>query len=152
MTDVESRRRINEAISSIRRLMSSRRLDALHVERSGVPLSLVAIGVLHRIIDFGPIRPTELAERADIQPAALSRQIRILEEGGYTVRVTAPDDGRVALLEATEHGREAYRLFVAANDAMLARQLADWTAEELTDLADRMQRLVADLRGPLDEE
>ncbi|OPC81169.1 hypothetical protein B4N89_09580 [Embleya scabrispora] len=152
MTDEVSRRRINEAISSVRRLMSSRRLDALHMERSGVPLSLVAIGVLHRIIDFGPIRPTELAERADIQPAALSRQIRILEEGGYTVRVTAPEDGRVALLEATARGREAYRLFVAANDEMLARQLAGWTAAELNDLADRMQRLVADLRGPLDEE
>ncbi|WP_439676569.1 MarR family winged helix-turn-helix transcriptional regulator [Embleya sp. MST-111070] len=152
MTDEASRRRINEAISSVRRLMSSRRLDALHMERSGVPLSLVAIGVLHRIIDFGPIRPTELAERADIQPAALSRQIRILEEGGYTVRVTAPEDGRVALLEATARGSEAYRLFVAANDAMLARQLSGWTAEELNDLADRMQRLVADLRGPLDEQ
>ncbi|WP_406282882.1 MarR family winged helix-turn-helix transcriptional regulator [Embleya sp. NBC_00896] len=152
MTDVESRRRINEAITSIRRLMSSRRLDALHMERSGVPMSLVAIGVLHRIIDYGPIRPTELAERADIQPAALSRQIRILEEGGYTIRVADPDDGRVALLEAAERGREAYRLFVAANDEMLARQLAGWTADDLNDLADRMQRLVADLRGPLEDD
>ncbi|MYV97661.1 MarR family transcriptional regulator [Streptomyces sp. SID3343] len=152
MTDVESRRRINEAITSIRRLMSSRRLDALHMERSGVPLGLVAIGVLHRIIDGGRIRPTELAERADIQPAALSRQIRILEEGGYTVRVTDPDDGRVSLLEATERGHEAYRLFVAANDELLARQLADWTAADLNDLADRMQRLVADLRDPIDND
>jgi DNA-binding MarR family transcriptional regulator len=152
MTDAESRRRINEAITSIRRLMSSRRLDALHMERSGVPLGLVAIGVLHRIIDGGPIRPTELAEQADIQPAALSRQIRILEEGGYTVRVTDPDDGRVSLLEATERGREAYRLFVAANDQLLARQLADWSAADLNDLADRMQRLVADLRGPIEND
>jgi len=148
MTDVESRRRINEAITSIRRLMISRRLDALHMERSGVPLGLVAIGVLHRVIDAGPIRPTELAEQADIQPAALSRQIRILEENGYTVRVADPDDGRVSLLEATASGRDAYGDFVAANDKLLARQLAAWSADELNDLADRMQRLVADLRDP----
>jgi DNA-binding MarR family transcriptional regulator len=122
------------------------------MERSGVPLGLVAIGVLHRIIDFGPIRPTELAEHADIQPAALSRQIRILEDSGYTVRVADPDDGRVALLEATEHGRDAYRRFVAANDELLARRLGDWSAAELHDLADRMLRLVADLRGPLEDD
>lgn len=147
MTDAESRRAINEAINSLKRFVNSRQLDALHAARSGVALNLVAIGILHRVLDHGPIRPTELAELADIQPAALSRQIRILEEGGFIVRTADAEDGRVSLVEATPEGREAYRSFAAANDALLAEQLKDWTAAELAGLADQMQRLVADLRG-----
>ncbi|NUU22932.1 MAG: MarR family transcriptional regulator [Streptomycetaceae bacterium] len=147
MTDAESRRAINEAVNALKRFVNSRQLDALHAARSGVALNLVAIGILHRVIDHGPIRPTELAERADIQPAALSRQIRILEEGGYIVRIGDAEDGRVSLVDATPEGREAYRSFAAANDALLAEQLKGWTAEELAGLAEQMQRLVADLRG-----
>ncbi|GAA4995479.1 MAG: MarR family transcriptional regulator [Streptomycetaceae bacterium] len=147
MTDAESRRAINEAINAVKRFVNSRQLDALHAARSGVALNLVAIGILHRVIDHGPVRPTELAELADIQPAALSRQIRILEDGGYIVRVGDAEDGRVSMVEATEQGRAAYRSFSAANDALLAEQLRGWTAEELGSLAAQMQRLVADLRG-----
>lgn len=147
MTDAESRRAINEAINSLKRFVNSRQLDALHAARSGVALNLVAIGILHRVIDHGPIRPTELAELADIQPAALSRQIRILEEGGHIVRIGDAEDGRVSLVEATAEGRAAYASFAAANDTLLAEQLKGWTAEELGGLAAQMQRLVADLRG-----
>lgn len=147
MTDAESRRAINEAINAVKRFVNSRQLDALHAARSGVALNLVAIGILHRVIDHGPVRPTELAELADIQPAALSRQIRILEDGGYIMRVGDAEDGRVSMVEATDQGRAAYRSFAAANDALLAEQLRGWTAEELGSLAAQMQRLVADLRG-----
>jgi DNA-binding MarR family transcriptional regulator len=148
MTDEESRRQINEAINAVKRFVNSRQLDALHAARSGVPLNLVAVGILHRVIDHGPVRPTELSELADIQPAALSRQIRILEQGGYILRVPDENDGRVSMVRATDKGREAYRRFVGANDALLAEQLGGWTADELADLAARMKRLVADLRGP----
>ena len=134
MTDAESRRSINEAINALKRFVNSRQLDALHAARSGVPLNLVAIGILHRIIDHGPVRPTELSELADIQPAALSRQIRILEQGGYILRVADENDGRVSLIRATDAGREAYRLFRGANDTLLAEQLKGWTADELADL------------------
>ncbi|HSA53787.1 MAG TPA: MarR family transcriptional regulator [Yinghuangia sp.] len=147
MTDADSRRAINDAINALKRFVNSRQLDAVHAARSGVPLNLVAIGILYRVIRHGPIRPTELAGLADIQPAALSRQIRILEEIGFIVRVGDAEDGRVSFVEATEAGRTAHARFAAANDALLAEHLKDWTAEELTALAEQMQRLVADLRG-----
>lgn len=146
-TDADSRRAINEAINALKRFVNSRQLDAVHAARSGVPLNLVAIGILYRVIMHGPIRPTELAGLADIQPAALSRQIRILEEVGFIVRVGDAEDGRVSFVEATEAGRTAHARFAAANDALLAEQLKSWTADELTALARQMQRLVTDLRG-----
>ena len=36
---------------------------------------------------------------------------------------------------------------MAANDAIMAEQLADWSTPELQDLVGRLERLVVDLRS-----
>jgi hypothetical protein len=33
-----------------------------------------------------------------------------------------------------------------ANDAIMAEQLSEWSADELTDLVDRLEQLIVDLR------
>jgi DNA-binding MarR family transcriptional regulator len=146
MTAAASRRRLNEAITSLHRFASSRKLDAMHAERAGVDLNFAAYAVLGRVVEHGPLSLGALAKQAAMAPNALSRQVRLLEDAGHLARRADPEDGRIAVVEATAEGRDAHRRLREANEALLARQLRDWSPDELDDLAARMERLVADLR------
>jgi DNA-binding MarR family transcriptional regulator len=146
-TDEASRRRVNAVLASIAQFTNSRSLDLVHAARSGVPLSLAAIGVLGRIVQQSPIGLTELRALSRLQPAALSRHIRILEEGGYIERWGDPNDGRAAVVQATARGKTANRKWRAANDELLSAQLVDWSSSELNELSAMMERLDADLRS-----
>jgi DNA-binding MarR family transcriptional regulator len=144
----DSTRRLKDAIVAVQRVTNSRRLDVVRAERSGVPLSLVATGVLHHVVDAGPLRAATLAERSRMQPAALSRQLGILEREGCLERVPDPSDGRGSLVRATRRGRAVHRRIQASDDDLFAAQLRRWDADELDGLADLLERLVTDLRAP----
>lgn len=149
MPSIASRRRLNEAIGAMSRFARSPRLDAVHAERSGIDLKLAAYGVLGHVVANGPVSLSELSHLARMQPSALSRQVKLLEEGGYITRTPRADDARVSLVCATACGDAAHARIRTANDDLLARQLADWTDAELDHLASQMQRLLADLRADL---
>jgi DNA-binding MarR family transcriptional regulator len=146
-TDAASRHRVNEAIASLTRFANSRGIDRVHAARSGIALSMAAIGVLGRVVEQSPIGLGDLRAVTRLQPTALSRHIRILEEGQYIERTGNPLDGRAAIVRATDRGREAHRRVFAVNDELLSAQLVDWTATELNHLAGLMERLDEDLRS-----
>jgi DNA-binding MarR family transcriptional regulator len=146
-TDATSRRRVSKAVAALAQFANSRKLDLLHASRSGVPLSLSAIAVLGRIVEQSPIGLAELRTATRLQSAALSRHIHILEDGQYIERSGDPNDGRAALVRATEKGKADYRRVRLANDRLLRAQLVDWTSSELNQLARMMERLDADLRS-----
>jgi len=143
-----SRRRLNEAIGALHRVVGSPRLNATIAARSGVPLSSGSLRILGLVLEHGPIDLSLLAERAQLAPNALSRHVKALEAQGFVVRETLPDDRRVSVVTATAEGRDAVRRFLRANDRMMAGSLADWTDDELDDLSSRLERLVSDLRRP----
>jgi DNA-binding MarR family transcriptional regulator len=146
MSSSASRRRLNEAITSLTRFGRSHKLAALHAERSGVPLNFAAYSVLGPVVAEGSIGMGELGRRTQMQPNALSRQVRVLTEAGCVERRADPADGRASVVVATEEGRAAHRRLRRANEAMLARQLEGWSDDELDALSAAMERLVADLR------
>lgn len=139
-------RKLNDAFAAVNRFGSSRKLDPIHAGESGVNLGLAAYGVLRQVVDHGPITLGDLAHACHMQPSALSRQVKLLEDGGFIERSPHPDDARVAVVEATPTGRDANTRIRRANERLLARQLDGWTDDELLDLAERVQRLVEDLR------
>jgi DNA-binding MarR family transcriptional regulator len=149
MPSAASHRRINEAISAMSRFARSPKLDVVHAERSGIDLKLAAYGVLGQVIAHGPVSLSELSHLARMPPSALSRQVKLLEEGGHISRTPHTGDARVAMVRATARGRAAHAGVRQANDDLLARQLAGWTDAELDHLAAQMQRLLADLRAGL---
>jgi DNA-binding MarR family transcriptional regulator len=146
-TDAASRRRINNALSSLAQFTHSRSLDLLLAAHSGVPLSLAAVGVLGRIVERSPIGLTELGKVTRHQPAALSRHIRILEDGRYIERWGDPNDKRAVVVRETPRGRAALDRVWGVNDRLLDAQLVGWSSEELNEVARLMERLDADLRS-----
>jgi DNA-binding MarR family transcriptional regulator len=146
-TDAASRRRVNNAVAAIAQFANNRSLDVVHAARSGVPLSLASVAVLGRIVEASSIGLSELRAATRLQPAALSRHIRILEEGGYIKRTESPNDGRAAVVRALELGQRAYAKVRSVNDELLEAQLVDWSSAELNQLAELMERLDSDLRS-----
>lgn len=148
MAGAASRRRLNEAIGALTRVVASPRLNATIADRSGVPLAYGPLRVLGVILQHGPIDLSRLAERSLLAPNALSRHVKALEDRGFVVRAVHPDDRRVSVVTATPEGRDAVRRFLRANDRMMAGSLADWSDRDLDALASGLERLVSDLRRP----
>jgi len=142
----DARRRLAEALAGLRRIIGSQRLDRINAERSQVPIGFAAVAVLGKVIDDGPLRMSDLAQAGRIHPAALTRQVQALEAEGYIERSPDPTDGRAQVVRVTAAGRAAHRRVQQANDAIMAEQLSDWSAEELVDLVDRLEQLIIDLR------
>lgn len=149
MPDRHSTRRLQEAIVALQRLTNSRKIDARRAARSGVPLGLIASGVLRQVVEDGPQRPAPLAERVHMQPTALSRQLGVLERAGCIERVPDPVDGRGHLVRATRRGRSLSRREEAATEELFAAQLAAWSTDEVDQLTDELERLLDDLRAPV---
>ena len=146
MSTAASRSRLNDAISALHRFASSRKLDAVHAAQAGFDLNLAAYGVLGRIVEHGPVDLSTLARLSHMQPSALSRQVRLLEDAGHITRSPDPEDARVSVVRPTASGREAHRRMHDANDELLVRQLRDWSTDQLDEVAALLERLVADLR------
>jgi DNA-binding MarR family transcriptional regulator len=146
MSTAASRSRLNDAIGALNRFASSRKLDAVHAEQAGIDLNLAAWGVLGKVVAHGPVDLSTLARLAHMQPSALSRQVRLLEDAGHITRSPHPDDARVSVVRPTAAGRDAHRRMHDANDELLVRQLRDWSTDELDHITALLERLVADLR------
>lgn len=123
----------------VRRALSER---AALVHPSLQPSSYV---VLAHLIEAGPRRSSEIADKFDLDKGAVSRQVQHLVDLGLVERSPDPADGRATILTATTEAKrrvdEVSRLRIEQLDA----RLADWTAEDLEDLVARFARYNATL-------
>jgi DNA-binding MarR family transcriptional regulator len=111
-------------------------------------LTATEVDVLVAAERRGPIRLSDLASFAGLNPTMLSRLIPKLETAGLVRRLGAEGDRRVCRVEATAKGhRLLERIRSERNDA-LSKRLAELSAEEratvlaalpvLEDLAERL--------------
>jgi DNA-binding MarR family transcriptional regulator len=81
-----------------------------------------------KVLQFpGPdgVRPSALAERADISKQAMNKLLGSLEDLGYLVRRDGTDEGRARVVRFTKRGHAAY-----AKIADILRDIErDWAAE-----------------------
>ncbi|WP_214415335.1 MarR family winged helix-turn-helix transcriptional regulator [Sphaerisporangium fuscum] len=102
-----------------------------------------AYGILVRIDEAAPARPSDLAAYFGVGKATISRQLKVLEELGLIGRQPDPLDGRAHLLALTEEGR------TRLEGARLARQqrfyalLSTWPQEDVRLLATMLARFNA---------
>lgn len=141
-------KRIEAAMNALSRIGQSRRFAQVRSNLANVELSNAAQLVLRGIVAEGPVRISDLARMNQMSDAAISRQVTALEADGYAKRGASMVDGRVALVHPTEQGRQVSRALQQVADRMLMTQLAEWNSEDLTLVADLMERLSDDLRRP----
>jgi DNA-binding MarR family transcriptional regulator len=94
------------------------------------PLSRTATSVLALLRDRGPQRITTLAEAESVAQPTMTTLVARIEREGYVSRSADPDDGRAALIELTDAGRDVLARFGAERAALLAGPLAELGDDE----------------------
>jgi len=134
-------------MEALSRLGRSRAAAAQRAARAGVHVTGAAQIVLRTVIEDGASRVSDLARRANMSDAVMSRQATVLEELGLVERAGSAEDGRVAMVSPTAEGRRVGKRLRAAADEIFEEHLARWSAGDLSRLADLMEALADDLSG-----
>ncbi|WP_233243779.1 MULTISPECIES: MarR family transcriptional regulator [Solirubrobacterales] len=106
------------------------------------PTLTAALATVER---HGPLAPSELADRERIRRPSATRIVAKLEEHDLVTRTPDPADGRSCRVAITEPGRDHLQAIRSRKDAVLARRLAELSAEDRATLdraADILERLV----------
>ncbi|WP_189327225.1 MarR family winged helix-turn-helix transcriptional regulator [Streptomyces flaveus] len=111
---------------------------------SGLPLDRAAVAVLRQLAESEPLRLGELAARLSVEASHVTRQVQHLERTGYATRIPDPDDRRAQRIQLTPTGREAFARVREASVRGMQAALADWSPEDLEQLASLIDRMVDD--------
>jgi DNA-binding MarR family transcriptional regulator len=87
-------------------------------------LSRAESSLLATLSRLGPMRISELADVEGVHPTMLSRMVGKLTDAGLAERAADPDDGRAALVAASDEGRELHLRLRAERSRLLAEHLA----------------------------
>jgi DNA-binding MarR family transcriptional regulator len=82
-----------------------------------------------------------LAQELHLDSSTVTRQVGVLESGGFVVRQVDPDDGRSWLIDLTPQGRKALRSVEQGRRQAIDSMLAEWKEDDLHDLARMIARL-----------
>ncbi|GAA4802435.1 MarR family winged helix-turn-helix transcriptional regulator [Tomitella cavernea] len=107
---------------------------------------------LTTVLDHGPLRMGELAEREQIRMPTATAIIRRVEKLGLVQRRPDPDDGRAVLVELTASGRERLGHVARERNVLLAallEQLTDGDRQAIAASVPALNAMLAlDLPGP----
>jgi DNA-binding MarR family transcriptional regulator len=106
-----------------------------------------AARVLMRGLADGPIRASELADRAKADLSTVSRHVAALVHAGLVERRPDPHDGRACLLVPSRSGQEMISHDQKVRATFFAQVLDDWNATELDRFAAMLTRFAADYEG-----
>lgn len=144
---------VERSLERLFRLAMGRRTLARQSDAVGAEVSRAGYAVLRTAGDEGPTPMSVLARRCAMDPAVAARQVGSLQRAGLLEITVDPSDGRVKLVELTEHGAEVLAGIVELRTAYLARVLRGWDRNERKTLVELIDRLVGDLQSvPFGEE
>lgn len=110
-----------------------------------VGVSLARWRVLTQLEQHGSLNQSELKQRIQVDPAAITRQVQQLEEEGLVERRTNPDDNRFTVVTLTPQGREVAETILNKRDQFEAEVLR---GTDPSDIA-AMQRCLTQMRENL---
>ncbi|MFK4100538.1 MarR family winged helix-turn-helix transcriptional regulator [Streptomyces sp. NPDC019531] len=135
---------IEHALSRMTYLAGRARQHERLMATAGLDLDRAAVAILRNIAASDPVRPGVLAVRLSVEASHVTRQLRQLERGGYVVRVADPEDRRAQRVQLTDAGMAAVERIRETSRRGVELALADWTPDELEQLAVLFRRLVHD--------
>lgn len=127
------------------RMMNSRRASSRIAEAADLDLGQQGVQVLRALHRDGRLRIERLAQAADMDKSAVSRQVRALEARELVVRSGSPDDARVAIVTLTSAGKAAAERLRYVSLRHLTEALMSWSTSDRRDLTRLLNRLVDDL-------
>jgi len=95
--------------------------------------------LLERLVEQGPLSPTDLAGLLELRTSTIAAHIDRLEELGWARRESSGRKG--VLVSATDAGRAAHAQYLVVRRAVLAELLQPLAAEDLLEFA----RLTAEI-------
>ncbi|WP_026909383.1 MarR family transcriptional regulator [Patulibacter minatonensis] len=125
------------------RLVVTRAARRLRAE-AGTGLGPSLGAALATVERFGPLSPSELADREGIRRPSATRLVAKLEEEGLVAREPDPEDGRSFRVSLTGAGAAHIADVRSRKDAFLARRLEELSPEDRATL-DRAADLLEDL-------
>ncbi|HEX6586966.1 MAG TPA: MarR family transcriptional regulator [Solirubrobacterales bacterium] len=120
---------VEELLAPRLRLAITRMARRLRQE-AGTDLGPSQVAALATIERYGPLSPSELAERERIKRPTATRIVGNLESAGLVDRIGDPADGRASILSVTPKARVLLRRLRARKTAYLARRLDGLDAED----------------------
>lgn len=137
--------RIAECITEMHRLR-----DRTYYQiqaRSGNALEPPMLTCLARLAAEGPMRSGALAESLCSDPSTVSRHVAMLVERGMVRRDIDPDDRRISVLAATEHGPAIVLSMKERRNTLSATVTQDWTDSDRRAFATLLERYVEGYRN-----
>ncbi len=139
-------------------LLQAHRLLEVSLDRrlsAATGLSLSAAEVLVRLgaAAGGRMGMLELAYATCFSKSGVSRIVDRLQRRRLVIRRVSPEDRRMTWVEVTEAGRELMWELLAALQVAVEEDFARYLSDDdVTGLADRLDKLVAGIRGAEEEE
>ena len=99
------------------------------------------LSLLQVVDQHGSVRPTEIASQLQVHPSLVTRQLRELEDAGFTEVTGHPADGRSWLVTLTPSGRDELRRLQQVGLDRFALFTADWEPGEVQMLAALLEKL-----------
>ncbi len=138
---------IRVPLGQLIRLGASRKVHARQVAAAGVEITQPGAALLARIVEDGPVVLGDLSAAADMDPGAVSRQVKALEADGLVERQGREGDARIRVLRATPEGRRVRSRIAEVQDRHMADVLAGWPTTDRATFAHLLDRFVEDLRS-----
>lgn len=136
-------REIGVLIRRVRRVIGER---ARAIDPQLQPASYL---MLAHLVQRGPMRSSTLVETFHVDKGAISRQVQHLVDLGLVVRTRDPDDGRAALVQATDDAVRRFDAVARQRLDWLDQRFGEWSDEELSAFAEVLTRYNAMLTEPL---
>ncbi len=136
--------RLTEALGRVVRCTVRPRFAAMVEQRAGAPLDRSGY-LLLGLLEEGPSRVNEMAERLGLDASTVSRQAAGLEESGLLRREPHPTDRRGSVLVISESGKDLLMRHRYARRAIFAELLADLDADTVGRTVTVLDRLAHDL-------
>lgn len=124
-----------------------RQQNALRPALAELGLSTGQPKVLRCLAARGPCSQRELADRCDVDPAAICRLLDGLERGGFLQRRPSKSDRRTGEVHLTEKGRATLQRWEEHCLQFEARMLAGFSEQETAQLRDFLERAYRNVGG-----
>lgn len=135
---------IEQVLTRITYLAGRARQHERLMTLAGLSLDRAAVAILRGVAESEPMRPGVLAARLSVEASHVTRQLGQLETAGYVIRIPDPDDRRAQRIQLTDAGVAAVDRIREVSRRGMEVALADWSSEDLRQLARLFHRMVDD--------